>query len=87
MVASDISGIGISILRKKIKPKNLEKPLIDSDFLEAESILSNFIENRYFWKTAFASGKRRLENFEQLIIKYWVFFVRRRLFFKINDYL
>ncbi len=48
MVASDISGIGISILRKKIKPKNLEKPLIDSDFLEAESILSNFIENRYF---------------------------------------
>lgn len=31
MVASDISGIGISILRKKIKPKNLEKPIIDSD--------------------------------------------------------
>lgn len=87
MVASDISGIGISILRKKIKPKNLEKPLIDSDFLEAESIWSNFIENRYFWKTAFAWGKMRLENFEQLIIEYWVFCVRRRLFFKINDYL
>ena len=31
MVASDISGIGISILRKKIKPKILKEPIIDSD--------------------------------------------------------